>query len=67
MANSSTTSTPESRGQIAYTAYGKSVDFTAFNGEPMPMWHELDDRRRQAWINSARVVWDLATTGSATI
>lgn len=61
----STSTTPESRGQIAYTTYGKKVGFTAVNGDPMPLWDDLPERIQQAWISAAAVLWDLATTGRA--
>ncbi len=57
-----TTTTPESRGSIAYTAYhrvlaGPGVPVTA------PLFHTLDVRERQAWISAAQVVWSKAKTG----
>jgi hypothetical protein len=67
MTNRSTTSTPESRGQLAYTAYGKSVGFKTHDGKDLPMFHELGDPQRQGFIAAADVIWQLATTGSATI
>jgi hypothetical protein len=62
-----TTTTPESRGRIAYTAYCRRVNFTAHNGEPLPGFDDLGEPQRDAWIYSANVLWDLATTGKATI
>lgn len=62
-----TTTTPRSRGQIAYTAYGRKVEFKNFQGDPMPLFDQLPDNIREAWIASAQVIWDLATTGKATI
>jgi hypothetical protein len=62
-----TTSTPESRARIAYTAYGRKVDFKNFQGDPMPMFDELPEAIRAAWINAAQVIWDLARTGQAVI
>ena len=62
-----TTTTPESRGRIAYTAYCKTTDFKAFNGTTLPMFDELGAPRQAAWIASAGVIWDLATTGRAVI
>lgn len=62
-----TTSTPETRGQICYTAYCKRVDFKSVHGEDLPMWHEVRADLRAAWIAAADVIWQLATTGSATI
>lgn len=62
-----TTTTPESRAQIAYSAYGRKVDFKNYQGNPMPMFHELPPNIRDAWIAAADVIWSLATTGVATI
>lgn len=62
-----TTTTPESRGHIAYTAYGRKTEFKNFRGEPMPSWDDLPQTTRDAWIFSANVIWDLATTGHAEI
>lgn len=62
-----TSTTRESRGRIAYTAYGRTVQFKNWQGDPMPSWPELPMHIREAWIVSANVVWDLATTGHATL
>lgn len=62
-----TTTTPESRARIAYTAYGRKVDFKNFQGGPMPVFDDLPERIRGAWIAAAGVIWDLATTGHAQI
>jgi hypothetical protein len=62
-----TTTTPESRARLAYTAYGRKTDFKNFQGNPMPMFDDLPDHIREAWIAAAGVIWDLATTGKATI
>jgi hypothetical protein len=62
-----TTTTPESRARIAYTAYLRGLHH---NG-PVPAseltFDGLPDVQRQAWIKSANVIWDLATTGQATL
>jgi hypothetical protein len=62
-----TTTTPESRARIAYTAYGRKVNFKNYRGEPMPPFDELGEQIQGAWIAAAGVIWDLATTGRATI
>lgn len=62
-----TTTTPESRARIAYTAYGRQVEFRNHLGEPMPPFDHLDDKQRKGWISAANVIWELATTGRATI
>lgn len=60
-----TTTTPESRGQLAYTAYCKTVGFTAYNGETLKTWIEVPEDRRAGWVAAAGLIWDLATTGTA--
>jgi hypothetical protein len=62
-----TTTTPESRARLAYTAYGRVTGFKNFQGNPMPVFDDLPERIREAWVAAAGVVWDLATTGRATI
>jgi hypothetical protein len=62
-----TTTTPESRGQIAYTAYGRRVNFTTHDGREMPLFDQLGPTQREGWIAAAEVIWQLATTGQATI
>lgn len=58
-----TTSTPESRGQLAYAAYGRSVDWKAVGGNIMPNWSNLDAERQAGWIAAADAIWSLATDG----
>jgi hypothetical protein len=62
-----TTTTRESRGRLAYTAYCRRVDFKSIHGEDLPTFDEQDEKIREAWIQAANVVWDLATTGHATL
>lgn len=62
-----TTTTPESRARIAYTAYGRVTEFKNFRGDPMPVFDELPEQIKQAWIAAAGVIWDLATTGRAVL
>ena len=62
-----TTTTPESRARIAYTAYGRITDFKNFQGNPMPVFDDLPEQIRKAWESAAGVIWDLATTGRATL
>lgn len=62
-----TTTTPESRARIAYTAYGRKTDFKNYRGEPMPAFDDLGETIQQAWIAAAGVIWDIATTGRATL
>lgn len=62
-----TTTTPESRARIAYTAYGRKTGFKNLQGDDMPVFDALPDMIKEAWIAAAGVIWDLATTGRATI
>jgi hypothetical protein len=63
MAERQTTTTPESRARIAYTAYGRVTGFRNFLGEPMPDFDNLPPKIQEAWTNAARVIWEIATTG----
>lgn len=40
-------------GQIAYTAYGDTVDWKNFQGNPMPSWEQLPDIIQRAWEAAA--------------
>lgn len=51
-----TTTTPESRARLAYTAYGKVTGFRNFRGDPMPMFDDLPEQIREAWVAAAGVV-----------
>jgi hypothetical protein len=62
-----TTSTPESRARLAYTAYGKAVGFRTHDDKPMPAFDELSETTRSGWQAAAGLIWDLATTGRATL
>jgi hypothetical protein len=61
-----TTTTPESRARIAYTAYLRGrygVDIPP----DAPTLDELPAEEREGWLKASGVLWDLATTGRATI
>jgi hypothetical protein len=60
-----TTTTPESRGRLAYTAFCRG----AAGGRPVvaPLFDELPLNEREGWIKAAGLIWDLATTGRATL
>jgi hypothetical protein len=62
-----TTTAFESRAQLAYTAYAKAVGFVTKDGKPMPVFDELPVPIRHAWQETARVIWELASTGKATL
>jgi len=62
-----TTTTPESRARIAYAAYGRVTGFKNFRGDPMPIFDDLPEQIQEAWKKAANTIWDLATTGQATI
>ena len=60
-----TTTTPQSRAQLAYAAYTRIL---MQNGLPTPPpFDELSSAEHEAWMNAARVLWELATTGRSTI
>lgn len=65
--NGMTTTTPESRARMIYTAYGKKLDFRTHDNRPMPTFDELTPRQQQAWSAGAELLWSLATTGRATL
>lgn len=61
-----TTTTPESRARLAYTAYLRGKH----NGQPFPdepLFDQLSEEERRGWHVSANMLWDLAKTGRATI
>lgn len=62
-----TTTTRGSRGRLAYTAYCKAVGFKSIQGDDLPEFDGLPEKIREAWITSANVIWDLATTGYASL
>ena len=62
-----TTTTPESRGRIAYTAYLRGRYGTDPRIAQTPTFDELFPVDRDAWIKAANTIWDLAKTGRATI
>lgn len=62
-----TTTTTESRGRIVYVAYGRSVNWTTHDGQPMLSFDELATQTRAGRVAAAQVIWDLATSDQATI
>lgn len=62
-----TTTTPESRARIAYTAYGRVTGFKNFQGNSMPEFDALPPLIKEAWIKAAGTIWDIATIGHAKI
>lgn len=60
-----TTTTPESRARIAYTAYIRAHVLSGINMAQSPLFDDLPVQERAGWLNAARVLWDLATTGRA--
>jgi hypothetical protein len=59
--------TPESRGRIAYVAYGTIMHFRDMQDRTLPPFDELLPREQAAWIQAATVIWEFATTGEAEI
>lgn len=62
-----TTTTPESRGQIAYSAYTRSLMQAEPSRTPPPLFPELPEDEHDGWLNAARVLWELATTGKTSM
>lgn len=48
--------------QVAYAAYGESVDHLNFLGQPMPDWAALSEPIRAAWTAAAAAVARAVTT-----
>jgi hypothetical protein len=61
-----TTTTPESRGRIAFIAYCRAR-YGVEGALRMPMFDQLPDEERAGWMKAADVLWTLATTGRATL
>jgi len=61
-----TTTTPESRARIAYTAYCRDR-YTPEEIGASPTFDQLPELERAGWLKAANTIWDLATTGRATI
>jgi hypothetical protein len=62
-----TSTTPESRGRIAYTGYLRSIHNRGPIPETVPSFDDLPEAERLAWVNSARVIWEIATTGRSSL
>lgn len=63
-----TTTTPESRGRIAYIAYLRGRYAEDLPGlQATPLFDELPTPERAGWIKAANTIWDIRTTGTATI
>lgn len=62
-----TDTTPESRARLAYNAYGKAVGFLDKDGRPLPVFDQLPHTTRLGWQAGTQIIWELATTGRATL
>jgi hypothetical protein len=62
-----TTTTPESRARIAYTAYCRGRVIAGVDWADLPAFDQLEPAEREAWMKAVGVIWDLATTGRATL
>lgn len=49
-------SEPKTYGQIAFDAYRKTVNDTAYDGTPIPEWHALKELVQFAWEAAALAV-----------
>lgn len=45
--------TREELAHAAYTAYGDYVEWTNYQGLPMPAWHDLPAQIQGAWMAAA--------------
>lgn len=62
-----TTTTPESRGSIARTAFLREKHAPQPVPATEPTFDRLPEQEQAQWINAARVIWELATTGRASL
>jgi hypothetical protein len=62
-----TTTTPESRARIAYTAYLRALHGGAPITDDVPTFDALPDAERAGWFNASRALWEIATTGRTSI
>jgi hypothetical protein len=62
-----TSTTPESRAILAYTAYGRCLQFTDFMGDPLPTWADLPGPVQATWIDAAHTVWTAASLRASTL
>lgn len=50
----------ESVAREMYLAYGGVTDHKNYQGLPMPVWENLGDKIREAWMAAAQRALDLA-------
>jgi hypothetical protein len=50
----------EALARIGYEAYGKKADWKAYDGKPMPQWHELPQHIRDKWMAATEAILDTA-------
>jgi hypothetical protein len=62
-----TTTTPESRARIAYTAYCRKLADGGPIPPEVPSFDDLPEDQRLGWFNASRVLWEIATTGRTTL
>jgi hypothetical protein len=43
-------------GLAGYLAYAEHVGWRYYEGSAMPVWSELPERTREAWIEAARAI-----------
>jgi hypothetical protein len=46
----------EDAAKIAYQAYGDTTDWKNYLGLPMPLWAQLPDKIREAWVAAAKAL-----------
>lgn len=67
MLTRTTTTTPESRARIAYAAFLRGRYGVFPTPAEVPLFDGLTSAERAGWVKAANTIWDLATTGQATI
>ena len=45
-----------SLGEVAYTAYAESVEWQAYNGDPLPVFSHMSARLQDAWCAAGDAV-----------
>jgi len=51
--------------RLAYAAYGAHTDNKNFQGNPMPEWHDLPRKIRQAWCKASSAVVNITASALA--
>lgn len=63
---SMTTTTPESRARLTYLAFIRGR-YGIQGATTQPLFDDLPAEERAGWMKATGMLWELATTGQATI